>query len=128
MNQAQMLKALAALLGGAQVSTRKGKSAKKAKGRQKLSEADKAAYRAENDAECVKLFKAKGLDVTPRVDVMTYDKFLDQGRRVRKGEKSTKVGAFSLFHVSQTDPVPAVAQVNNVVVMPQAQPEAAPLH
>ena len=130
MTQAQLIAALAAALGGAKVSGKKGKSAKKAKGRVKLTEAEKTAYRAANDAECIKLFTAKGItDVQPRVNVMTYDKFLDQGRRVRKGEKSTKVGAFSLFHVSQTDPVPAVAQASNVVAMQApVQTEAPVVH
>tara|TARA_R110000868_G_scaffold139053_1_gene353772 strand:+ start:1610 stop:2011 length:402 start_codon:yes stop_codon:yes gene_type:complete len=133
MNQAQLMKALAAaILGGATVSTKKGKSAKKARGHQKLTEAEKADYRASNNAEAVKLFTAKGaVGLTPdnvREFVMTYDKWLDQGRRVRKGEKSTKVGAFSLFHVSQTDPVPAVAQATNVVAMPQVHPEATVVH
>ena len=131
--QAQLMAALASLLGGATVTTRKGKSGKKgkqAKGRAKLTEAEKAEYRAANDAECIKLFTAAGhKDVQPRINVMTYDKWLDQGRRVRKGEKSIKVGAFSLFALSQTDPVPAVAQAANVVAMvPQAQPEAPALH
>ena len=130
--QAQLMKALAAALGVATVSTKKGKS-KKAKGSQKLTEAEKADYRASNNAEAVKLFTAKGaVGLTPdnvRESVMTYDKWLDQGRRVRKGEKSTKVGAFSLFHKDQTaEIVPAVVQATNVVAMPQVLPEATVVH
>lgn len=121
MNQNDLLKALTAVLGKSG-ATKRGKTAKKAKGRTKLTETEKAEYRAANDAECIKLFASKGhTDVKPRINVMTYDKFLDQGRRVRKGEKSIKVGAFSLFHISQTDPVPAVAQAAQpaVTVVPQ---------
>lgn len=84
---------------------RKGKKAKK-RGNGKLTEAEKAAYMAANDAAAVKAFREKGFqDVQPRVNVMTYNKFIEQGLRVRKGEKSTKVGPFALFHISQTDPI-----------------------
>jgi hypothetical protein len=51
-------------------------------------------------------FKAKGYkDVQPRVNVMTYDKWIENGRRVRKGEKSVKCGSWPLFHLEQTDPI-----------------------
>lgn len=80
------------------------------KARPKLTEEQKAANRAKNDAEAAKMFTAKGYkDVKPRVNVLTYDKWIENGRRVRKGEKSIKVGAFSLFHQSQTD---AIAKLN----------------
>ena len=53
------------------------------------------------------LFAAAGIaDVKPRVNVLTYNKWIAAGRLVRKGEKAVKVGPFALFHVSQTDPLP----------------------
>lgn len=54
-------------------------------------------------AACVKLGFA---DPQPNVNILTYDKWLAAGRRVRKGEKSIRVSGkkSALFHVSQTDP------------------------
>lgn len=55
-------------------------------------------------ADCIAAFKKAGYtDVQPKVNVMTYNKWVEAGRRVRPGEKGTKVGAFTLFHISQTD-------------------------
>lgn len=86
------------------------KPAKKAKGekkeRQPLTEEQKAERRAKVDAQTVEAFTAKGYkDVQPRINVMTYDKWIENGRRVRKGEKSVKCGSWPLFHLDQTDPL-----------------------
>lgn len=112
MTQTEMQALVAALktlgVAGGKAKT-KGRKAKKAKGRgrQKLTEAERAIYMAKNDAEAVTAFAAKGYkDVTPRVNVLTYDKWIAAGRMVRKGEKSTQVGPFRLFHKDQTDPLP----------------------
>ena len=115
MTQAQIAteiaKAVAAALGQKSLNKAKpGRKTKKAKGRgaAKLTDAEKAGYMAANDAACVKAFHEKGYDdVQPRVNVMTYNKFIEAGLRVRKGEKSTKVGPFALFHVSQCSPIDA---------------------
>ena len=117
MTQAQIAteiaKAVAAALGQKSLNKAKpGRKVKKAKGRgaAKLTDAEKAGYMAANDAACVKAFHEKGYDdVQPRVNVMTYNKFIEAGLRVRKGEKSVRVGPFALFHVSQCDPI---AQAN----------------
>lgn len=102
---AQLISALTAATG----VTVKGKPAKRRskgkKGRTKLTDAEKAVFMAKNDAACVAAFAEKGLKVTPRVDVLTYDKWTASGRMVRKGEKSTQVGPFRLFHISQTDAI-----------------------
>lgn len=83
---------------------------KKAKGREKLSETEKAVFMAQNDAKCIAAFAKAGItDVKPRVNVLTYNKWVEQGRMVRKGEKSVKVGPFALFHESQTDAIPVAA-------------------
>jgi len=112
MTQAQLANAVAtavaaALAGkGAKSQTRRGKTkTKKAKGRgEKLTEAEKATFMAQNDAKCVTAFEKAGhKDVKPRVNVLTYNKWVEQGRMVRKGEKSVKVGPFALFHIDQTD-------------------------
>lgn len=88
---------------------RKGKVAK-GKGRAKLTDAERAAYMAKNDAEAIAKFEMAGFKgVKPRVDVLTYNKWIANGRLVRKGEKSIKVGPFRLFHISATDPISPVA-------------------
>lgn len=84
----------------------KGKNAKrtKGKGQAKASEAEIEASRLRNNELVTDAFTKAGFtDVQPRINVLTYDKWVEQGRRVRKGEKSTRVGNFNLFHVSQTD-------------------------
>ncbi len=98
---AQVLEALAS-----QGSKRKSKKAQSATPRPKLTEEQKAINRAKSDVAAAAAFTAKGYkDVQPRVNVLTYDKWIENGRRVRKGEKSTKVGAFALFHKEQTDAI-----------------------
>ena len=84
--------------------------AKKAKGGKPgpkvKTEEEKAAARAKTDKEAVAAFAKAGFkDIVPRVDVMTYNRWIENGRRVKKGEKSVKVGSFPLFHISQTDPL-----------------------
>lgn len=108
-NQAKQL--LSMLLSGAvdtpvAVNRKRGaKSGKKT--RQAKAPKDEAAIEAsrqKNNALVVEAFtKAGYADVQPRVNVLTYDKWLEKGRRVRKGEKSIRVGNFALFHLDQTD-------------------------
>jgi hypothetical protein len=58
------------------------------------------------DSLCVKAFKRAGIEnVRPREDVLTYNRWIEAGRRVRPGEASVKVKNLRLFHVSQTDPI-----------------------
>lgn len=83
--------------------------------------------RAALDAATVKAFNKAGYqDVQPRVNVLVYGKVKDdgtvtgwlaKGRKVRKGEKSIHVKApgmkgrgIPLFHITQTDVVPAAAE------------------
>ena len=90
----------------ANAETRKAKGGKG--GRPKLSDEEKAKNRAKTDAETVKNFKAEGYkDVQPRINVMTYLKWVENGRRVKKGQKAIKCGSFPLFHVEQTEPLKA---------------------
>ena len=87
----------------AQVSVRPRKKTKRAS-KSKLSDSERAAFMARNNAECVSAFTAAGYkDVKPRVNVLTYKKWLEKGRKVREGEKSVRVGMFALFHEDQTD-------------------------
>lgn len=83
---------------------------KKAKGektvRKPMTEEQKAERRSKVDEATLVSFTAKGYkDVQPRINVMTYDKWIENGRRVRKGEKSVKCGSWPLFHLDQTDPI-----------------------
>jgi len=62
------------------------------------------ARRKANDEECIRVFKAAGFKVVePRFNVLTYKKWLEKGRRVKKGEKGFSIGPFKLFHEDQTE-------------------------
>lgn len=103
---AELQKMIADGLAAALAATKTAKKASGKPGRKPMSDEDKAKNRAKTDAETVKNFTAAGYkDVQPRVNVMTYNKWIENGRRVRKGEKSVKCGSFPLFHVLQTDPI-----------------------
>lgn len=125
MTQAQaMATAIAQLLAGQQTPTKKGKgkNGKKKGGREKLTDAEKAAFIAKNDAECVAVFTKAGYkDVQPRVNVMTYKKHIAAGRMVRKGEKATYIGPFALFHSEQCDPLPVEGKTPTPPVQPNAE-------
>ncbi len=78
------------------------KKPKKAKASPEL----KAERMAANDAECVRVFTEAGYkDVQPRVNVLTYNKWLAVGRKVKEGEQGYSVAKFKLFHIEQTHPV-----------------------
>jgi hypothetical protein len=85
-------------------SKTKAKGAKS--GRAPLTDEQKTANRDKTDKATVANFAAKGYkDVQPRINVMTYNKWIENGRRVKKGEKATICGSFALFIVDQTDPI-----------------------
>src|SRR5216684_9204053 len=86
------------------VKKAKEKAAKS--GKKLLTEEQKTANRAKTDTATVANFEAKGYkDVQPRINVKTYSKWVESGRRVKKGEKSTICGSFPLFYVTQTEPI-----------------------
>jgi hypothetical protein len=101
----------AAMIAGAvSAALEANKKTKKAKGekpgRKPLTEEQKAERRAKTDLAAVTNFTAKGYkDVQPRVNVMTYNKWIETGRRVKKGEKATVCGSFALFHLEQTEAI-----------------------
>lgn len=96
---------------GSKTAKRKTKAKGKKKASGKLTDAERAVHMAANDAQVVKLFGEAGFkDVQPRVNVLTYNRFIAEGRKVRAGEKSIKVGPFALFHISQTDAIAAPAE------------------
>ena len=76
-----------------------------------VRERERAAYlkesearRKANDEECIRVFKAAGYKlIEPRFNILTYKKWLEKDRRVKKGEKGFSVGPFKLFHEDQTE-------------------------
>jgi hypothetical protein len=84
------------------------KTERKAKGkktgRKLLTEEEKTEKRAKIDAQTVTAFEKQGYkDIKPRENVRTFNKWIENGRRVKKGEKSTKCGSWPLFHYDQTE-------------------------
>jgi hypothetical protein len=56
------------------------------------------------DIMVVKAFKKAGYgEVTPRQDVMTYNKWLASGHKVKPGERAIRVKQFRLFHKTQVE-------------------------
>jgi hypothetical protein len=63
------------------------------------------------EALTIRAFKRAGFgEVVPRVDVMTYNKWLEAGFKVKTGEKAVKVKQFRLFHKTQVEPVEPATQ------------------
>jgi hypothetical protein len=70
----------------------------------KKAEQAKTDTTADMDKACIRAFTKLGFkDVQPRVNVLTYNRWIEAGRKVRQGEGSVKVKNLRLFHVSQTD-------------------------
>src|SRR5262245_17659961 len=62
-------------------------------------------------AAVLKAFKRQGYRpeaIVPHETVLTYNKWIEQGRKVRQGETSVRVGSLRLFHKDQTEPMNAV--------------------
>jgi hypothetical protein len=61
---------------------------------------------AEMETATVKAFKRAGYgEVKPRIETKTYNLWLQDGLRVKPGEKATKVRNLRLFHRSQVEPM-----------------------
>jgi hypothetical protein len=59
-----------------------------------------------NDAKVLKVFKKAGFkDVRPRENVLTFNRWIAEGRRPTEGSKSLAVNNLRLFHISQTRPL-----------------------
>jgi len=71
-----------------------------------LSVAGKSERSIKNAVAVVRAFKAKGFgNVTPHVDVKTFNKWMLDGLRPMEGSKSLRVGNLRLFHKSQLRPL-----------------------
>jgi hypothetical protein len=63
---------------------------------------------AKNELQTIRVFKKAGFkDIKPRINVLTFNRWLEQGRRPSEGSKSLKVNGLRLFHLSQTRPLTA---------------------
>ncbi len=133
----ETLNALLALMqkgggGGRRKSGRRGGFTASRKATPEESEARRKA----NDEECIKVFKAAGYKVVePRFNVLTYNKWIEKGRRVKKDEHGHRVGPFNLFHEDQTEPLttaegdklmPVVDKLATKTEAPKEAPKPAP--
>jgi hypothetical protein len=82
----------------------------------------KAGKRDQIEALTIKAFRRAGFGdaVVPRVDVMTYNKWLEAGFKVRTGEKAIKVKQFRLFHKSQVEAVEPAEKPTPKAATPKA--------
>lgn len=101
------------------------------RGEESLSRARGSIFGAKGDVQIEEGFLRRGIVATPRVDVFTYAAWFALGRQVRKGEHGEKgltwipvpprardlatnpnakggvrPKTYTVFHVSQTDPIP----------------------
>lgn len=98
--------AIAAALATAFQQQNRKAAAKQQKAKRDTSPEGKAQRVAEYEASVIKGLNAKGIksaDIQLRVNVLPYKGWLEKGRVVRKGEHGVK----GLFHISQTDVLPA---------------------
>ena len=64
----------------------------------------KTERQLKTDVLVCRAFKKAGFgEVKPREDVMTYNRWMANGFKVKPGEKSVKVKQFRLFHKSQVE-------------------------
>lgn len=98
---AEQLAQLATLMNGAKPS--RGKKAKGGK-RTKLTDEQKVVNAKANADAAVKMFEEAGYkDCRAHETIMTYNKWLESGRKVNAGEKALRTPrGIALFHISQT--------------------------
>ncbi len=62
----------------------------------------KSDQSSKNEMRTISAFKKKGFGIVkPHVDVLTFNKWTDQGLRPREGEHAVPVANLRLFHRSQ---------------------------
>jgi hypothetical protein len=67
---------------------------------------DRSSTSAQNELAVIKAFKAKSFGVViPRVDVLTFNRWVAKGFRPIEGSKSLKIKNLRLFHKSQVRPI-----------------------
>lgn len=104
MTQAQAIAALSALLGQSNLKPAKVKPRGQNGGKLKIT---KEEFELKLIEACTKLGY---LAPEPRFNILTYDKWVEKGRKVKKGEHGIKVAdrKTRLFHEAQTSPIDAV--------------------
>jgi hypothetical protein len=93
-------------------SPRKSKSRGRAKkSRQPQSDEQRTVNAAKNAVDAVSTFEALGYtNCVANETILTYGKWEGKGRRVKKGEKSTRINGgkgYPLFHIDQTEVIPS---------------------
>lgn len=76
-----------------------------------------------NEILCVKAFKKAGFaekDIIPHKTVMTYNRWLAEGRKVKVGEHAVKVKNLRLFHISQTEAISPEEKADALARMQEA--------
>jgi hypothetical protein len=103
--QTAIAAAVAEALANAKPKKAKGKKA--APARQKLTDEQKAANAVLNATVAEKLFSDAGFkNCVARETIRTYDKWVEVGRRVMKGQKALRTPkGMALFHLDQTQPI-----------------------
>lgn len=103
----EQLAQIATMVNGAKPQ-RKTKKAKN-QGRTKLSDEQKAVNAKANAEAAVKLFADAGYEnCVAHETIKTYDKWVEAGRKVMKGQKSLRTPkGVALFHLSQTEQIAA---------------------
>ena len=75
------------------------------------AEKSKADTSGEMDRLAVRAFKRAGFDdAKPRENILTYQKWIERGFRVKEGERAVKVKNFRLFHALQVEPITKAEQ------------------
>jgi hypothetical protein len=61
---------------------------------------------AKNDLACIRVFKRAGFkDLQPRINILTFPKWIEHGYRPVEKSKALKVNNLRLWHVSQVRPL-----------------------
>ncbi len=107
---AEMIAAIAAAVAAAQpVKKARSKSKKAGPARVKLTDEQKAVNAKLNATVAEKLFQDAGYEnCVAHETIRTYDKWVEAGRRVTKGQKALRTPkGMALFHMDQTAPIAA---------------------
>ena len=101
---AEVIAAIAAAVAAAKPQRKVKAKGDTKPGRQKLTDEQKVANAAVNATVAEKLFSDAGFkDCKAHVTIMTYDKWVENGRRVMKGQKALRTPkGMALFHIEQT--------------------------
>lgn len=103
--QTAIAAAVAAALANAKPKKAKGKNAPK--GREKLTDEQKAVNATLNAKVAEKLFSDAGFkNCVAHETIRTYDKWIEVGYRVKKGQKALRTPkGMALFHIDQCDKI-----------------------